>query len=126
MDCMRLLMKLAKERVAEGMFLIVEDMLKKTKLLCNISDTVLVEEALTFLEENKVRRRRRGKKKMRERRKGGEEEGEEDEEKEGSEASPVRPPGDHPAGSGRVLGVRGRVHAEESPQDRPPVPPAGG
>ena len=53
-DCMRLLMKLAKEKVAEGMFLIVEDMLKKTKLLCNISDTVLVEEALTFLEENKV------------------------------------------------------------------------
>ena len=36
------------------MFLIVEDMLKKTKLLCNISDTILVEEALTFLEENKV------------------------------------------------------------------------
>ena len=47
-------MKLAKDRVAEGMFLIVEDMLKKTKLLCNISDTILVEEALTFLEENKV------------------------------------------------------------------------
>ena len=53
-DCMRLLMKLAKDRVADGMFLIVEDMLKKTKLLCNISDTILVEEALTFLEENKV------------------------------------------------------------------------
>ena len=51
---MRLLMKLAKDRVADGMFLIVEDMLKKTKLLCNISDTILVEEALTFLEENKV------------------------------------------------------------------------
>ena len=48
-------MKLAKDKVGEGMFLIVEDMLKKTKLLCNISDTVLVEEALTFLEENKVR-----------------------------------------------------------------------
>ena len=47
-------MKLAKEKQAEGMFVIVEDMLKKTKLLCNISDTVLVEEALTFLEENKV------------------------------------------------------------------------
>ena len=51
---MRLLMKLAKDRVADGMFLIVEDMLKKTKLLCNISDTILVEEALTFLEKNKV------------------------------------------------------------------------
>ena len=51
---MRLLMKLAKDKVADGMFLIVEDMLKKTKLLCNISDTILVEEALTFLEKNKV------------------------------------------------------------------------
>ena len=53
-DCMRLLMKLAKEKKTDGMFLIVEDMLKKTKLLCNISDTVLVEEALLFLEDNKV------------------------------------------------------------------------
>jgi len=53
-DCMRLLMKLAKEKKADGMFLIVEDMLKKTKLLCNISDTVIVEEALSFLEDNKV------------------------------------------------------------------------
>ena len=53
-DCMRILMKLAKDRIGDGMFLIVEDMLKKTKLLCNISDTILVEEALTFLEENKV------------------------------------------------------------------------
>ena len=57
---MRLLMKLAKDRVADGMFLIVEDMLKKTKLLCNISDTILVEEglqlhpdAVTYVETSK-------------------------------------------------------------------------
>ena len=31
-DCMRLLMKLAKEKKTDGMFLIVQDMLKKTKL----------------------------------------------------------------------------------------------
>jgi len=53
-DCMRLLMKLAKEKKSDGMFLIVEDMLKKTKLLCNISDTMIVEEALSIWEENKV------------------------------------------------------------------------
>ena len=53
-ECMRLIMKLAKEKVGDGMFPIVEDMLKKTKLICSIPDTVLVEEALLFLEENKM------------------------------------------------------------------------
>lgn len=53
-DSMRLLMKLAKERNPQGMFGIVEGMLKKTKLLCNISDTSLVEEAFIFLEKNRV------------------------------------------------------------------------
>ena len=43
-ECMRLIMKLAKEKVGEGMFPIVEDMLKKTKLICSIPDTVLVAE----------------------------------------------------------------------------------
>ena len=56
-DCMRLLMKLAKERSGDGMFPIVEEMLKKTKLICSIPDTVLVEEALLFLEENKITKR---------------------------------------------------------------------
>ena len=53
-DSMRFLMKLAKERNPEGMFRLVESMLKKTKLLCSISDTMLVEEAFTFLEKNRV------------------------------------------------------------------------
>ena len=53
-DCMRLLMKLAKDKKSDGMFLLVEDMLKKTKLLCSISDTCIVEESLSFLEENRV------------------------------------------------------------------------
>ena len=47
-------MKLAKEKKSDGMFLIVEDMLKKTKLLCSICDTSIVEEALSFLEDNRV------------------------------------------------------------------------
>ena len=53
-DCMRLLMKLAKEKKAEGMASIVDDMLRKSKLLCSISDIATVEEALGFLEDNKV------------------------------------------------------------------------
>ena len=53
-DCMRLLMRLAKDRKSDGMMSIVEEMLKKTKLLCSISDTTVVEEALSFLEENRV------------------------------------------------------------------------
>ena len=56
-DCMRQLMKLAKERKSDGMFPIVEDMLKKTKLICSIPDVVLVEEALVFLEDNKITKR---------------------------------------------------------------------
>ena len=56
-DCMRQLMKLAKERSGEGMFPIVEEMLKKTKLICSIPDSVLMEEALVFLEENKITKR---------------------------------------------------------------------
>ncbi len=39
-DCMRLLMKLGKERRREGMFSIVEDMLRKTKCLCSLLDLV--------------------------------------------------------------------------------------
>ena len=53
-DSMRFLMKLAKERNPEGMFRLVESMLKKTKVLCSISDTMLVEEAFSFLEKNRV------------------------------------------------------------------------
>ena len=56
-DCMRQLMKLAKEKSGDGMFPIVEEMLKKTKLICSIPDTVLVEESLVFLEENKINKR---------------------------------------------------------------------
>ena len=53
-DCMRLLMRLAKDMKSDGMMGIVEEMLKKTKLLCSISDTTVVEESLSFLEENRV------------------------------------------------------------------------
>ena len=56
-DLMRQLMKLAKEKSGDGMFPIVEEMLKKTKLICSIPDTVLVEESLIFLEENKINKR---------------------------------------------------------------------
>ena len=56
-DCMRLLMKLAKEKKSEGMFPIVEEMLKKTKLICSIPDSALVEEALLWLEQNKITKR---------------------------------------------------------------------
>ena len=57
MDWMRQLMKLAKEKSGEGMFPIVEEMLKKTKLICSIPDTVLVQESLHFLEQNKINKR---------------------------------------------------------------------
>ena len=57
MDWMRQLMKLAKEKSGEGMFPIVEEMLKKTKLICSIPDTVLVQESLYFLEQNKINKR---------------------------------------------------------------------
>jgi len=53
-DCMRLLMKLAKMKEPDGMFVIVEEMLKKTKLLCSISDIVMIEHAFHFLEENRI------------------------------------------------------------------------
>ena len=56
-ECMRLIMKLAKEKEREGMFPIVEEMLKKTKLICSIQDNLLIEEASTFLEENKITKR---------------------------------------------------------------------
>ena len=56
-DCMRQLMKLAKEKSGDGMFPIVEEMLKKTKLICSIPDTVLVQESIHFLEQNKINKR---------------------------------------------------------------------
>ena len=33
-DCMRILMKMAREKKAEGMMSLVEEMMKKAKLLC--------------------------------------------------------------------------------------------
>ncbi len=56
-DGMRQLMKLGKERRREGMFALVEDMLRKTKCLCSLVDTQTVEEAFAFLEDNRVRTR---------------------------------------------------------------------
>ena len=53
-DCMRLLMKLGKERKREGMFVIVEDMLRKTKCLCSLLDLTIIEEVFVFLEENRI------------------------------------------------------------------------
>ena len=53
-DCMRLLMKLGKEHKREGMFAIVEDMLRKTKCLCSLLDLTIVEEVFIFLEENRI------------------------------------------------------------------------
>ena len=52
-DCMRLLMKLAKEKQGAGMFHLIETMLKKTKLLCSISDTAMVEQCFAYLETNR-------------------------------------------------------------------------
>jgi len=52
-DGMRQLMKRGKERKAEGMFALVEDMLRKTKCLCSMLDTQAVEEAFAFLEQNR-------------------------------------------------------------------------
>jgi hypothetical protein len=54
-DCMRMLMKNAKDKKPNGMFAIIEEMLRKTKCLCNLLDQHLVEEVFTFLEENRVR-----------------------------------------------------------------------
>ena len=36
------------------MFAIIEEMLRKTKCLCNLMDQNLVDEVFTFLEDNKV------------------------------------------------------------------------
>ena len=52
--CMRQLMKEAREGRTEGMAATVEEMMKKTKLICGLSDLATVEEALAFLEENRV------------------------------------------------------------------------
>ena len=53
-DSMRMLMKAAKDKKSEGMFAIIEEMLRKTKCLCSLLDQNLVEEVFTFLEENRV------------------------------------------------------------------------
>ncbi len=50
---MRLMMKRGKERNPDGMFQLVEDMLRKTRCLCSLMDTQTVEEAFAFLEENR-------------------------------------------------------------------------
>ena len=47
-------MKLGKEHKREGMFAIVEDMLRKTKCLCSLLDLTIVEEVFIFLEENRI------------------------------------------------------------------------
>ena len=52
--CMRQLMREAREGRTGGMAATVEEMLKKTKLICGLSDLATVEEALAFLEENRV------------------------------------------------------------------------
>ena len=36
------------------MFAIIEEMLRKTKCLCNLMDQNIVDEVFTFLEDNKV------------------------------------------------------------------------
>lgn len=53
-DCMRLLMKLGRDRKREGMFNIVEEMLRKTKCLCSLLDLTIVEEVFAFLEDNRI------------------------------------------------------------------------
>ena len=50
---MRVLMKQGKERKPEGMFALVEEMLRKTKCLCGLMDPQAVEEAFGFLEDNR-------------------------------------------------------------------------
>ncbi|CAB4066700.1 unnamed protein product [Lepeophtheirus salmonis] len=47
-------MVLEKRKKTEGMFDIVEEMLRKTKCLCSLLDQALVEETFQFLEENRV------------------------------------------------------------------------
>nr|XP_015834055.1 PREDICTED: type I inositol 3,4-bisphosphate 4-phosphatase [Tribolium castaneum] len=53
-DGMKVLMKLAKEKQTSGMLPICEDMISKTRILLSLWDTGLVEEALNFIEENKL------------------------------------------------------------------------
>ena len=64
-DCMRMLMKMARGPDRKGsrqlsgapdskdMFRIVEEMLRKTKCLCSLMDNNVVEETLAFLEDNR-------------------------------------------------------------------------
>ena len=53
-DNMRMLMKAAKDKKSDGMFAIIEEMLRKTKCLCSLLDQSIVEEVFSFLEDNKV------------------------------------------------------------------------
>ena len=46
-------MKAAKDKTSDGMFAIIEEMLRKTKCLCSLLDQNLVEEVFTFLEDNR-------------------------------------------------------------------------
>ncbi len=56
-ECMRVLMKQGKERRSDGMFALVETMLRKTKCLCSLLDQAMVEEAFAFLEDNRLTQR---------------------------------------------------------------------
>ncbi|KAL0280261.1 UNVERIFIED_CONTAM: hypothetical protein PYX00_001605 [Menopon gallinae] len=53
-DGMKALMRLAREKQTNGMLPICDEMINKTRTLLSIWDSGLVEEALTFVEENKV------------------------------------------------------------------------
>ncbi|CAH1108079.1 unnamed protein product [Psylliodes chrysocephalus] len=53
-EAMRNLMRLAKEKQTNGMLPICEDMINKTRILLSLWDSGLVEEALNFIEENKL------------------------------------------------------------------------
>ena len=53
-DSMRMLMKAAKDKRSQGMFALIEEMLRKTKCLCSLLDQNMVEQVFGFLEENRV------------------------------------------------------------------------
>ena len=53
-DSMRMLMKAAKEKRSQGMFALIEEMLRKTKCLCSLLDQNMVEQVFSFLEDNRV------------------------------------------------------------------------
>ena len=53
-DSMRMLMKAAKEKRSQGMFALIEEMLRKTKCLCSLLDQTMVEQVFSFLEDNRV------------------------------------------------------------------------